>query len=422
MMTNLTDAIQLIRQGRKEDGRRLLEAVLRLDPQDIQAWFWYVETLPGLENRIQALNACLKMNPGNPQVQQALQTLQRQVGQASPPPPASSKVDPFVSGWQPTPEPFSPKPAFDYGDGGSSSFGLDEEEQDYLASAPPESADEYGGSQPSKSSMDFYPPPSTSSKLAFDWDALEREENARRGKSLVEIPAPAIEPIDEDPEPPGRSYPFYLVWLTALFPIDMDMYSSVLNDPEAGIGRAIEWSAIVGVIGGVVTPILFFLSPAFNSIRSDPQFRSLINTDSFTTSMIIWLVMTVVVTPIMQVISLVIRAAILNFVALMFGGKGGFGRTAYAMSAYTAPLSLIGILFSSLVMLGLASLDTFMPFIWVSVILMGLYTSFLDVRGLMAVHEYSAWDAIKTLVAPGVIAGIFGCLINLVVGLTSLAF
>lgn len=411
-MTNLTDAIQLIRQGRKDDARLLLESVLKLDPKNIQAWFWYVETMPTLEKRIQILEVCLKLNPGNPQVLQALQTLRgRQADQAPLPPSYSSapaRVDPFTSTHDP--EPLESEPAYDYGSSQSASYGL-EEEEDYLSAAPPESVFDYGGSQPSKSSTDFYPQPSAASKPAFDWDALEREENVRRGKSVVEIPLPAIEPIDEEPAPPpARSYPFYTVWLTALFPLDIGAFSSVLDDPDGGTGRAFEWMAITGVITGLLVPLFILRDPDFSTLVNMPEFRSLLGGMNPTTLMIILMAVMAVLSPILSILGLALNGAILNFLAMAFGGNGNFSRTVYAMAAFLAPASL------------LTSLFTLIPGLqWVGALL-GLYMSFLYVRALMAAHDLTTWGAIKTMLAPAVLLFVLGCLINLVFGLTSLAF
>ncbi len=65
-MLSLNNAIQLIRQGQKEEARQILEPLLKGEPGNIQAWFWYVETFPTTEKRIQTLEVCLKLNPGNP--------------------------------------------------------------------------------------------------------------------------------------------------------------------------------------------------------------------------------------------------------------------------------------------------------------------------------------------------------------------
>ncbi len=116
-MANLNEAVQLIRQGRKDEARRILEPVLKANPQDIQAWFWLVETCSTNEQRIKILEVCLKLNPGNPQALRALRALQARPG--SPPPvpsqasqPPAPKTD-EIPDWarRHAPEPVSPPPA-----------------------------------------------------------------------------------------------------------------------------------------------------------------------------------------------------------------------------------------------------------------------------------------------------------------------
>lgn len=83
-MTNLNEATQLISQERKDEARHILETILQANPQDIQAWFWYVETCSTNEQRINLLEICLKANPGNLQVLRALRALQARQCRSAP--------------------------------------------------------------------------------------------------------------------------------------------------------------------------------------------------------------------------------------------------------------------------------------------------------------------------------------------------
>jgi hypothetical protein len=74
-MADIKQAISLINQGKKREAQSILTELIRSNPQEITAWFWYVETLDSLEKRIQLLETCLKQNPGNPQVTKALEML-----------------------------------------------------------------------------------------------------------------------------------------------------------------------------------------------------------------------------------------------------------------------------------------------------------------------------------------------------------
>ena len=43
-MTDLNQAIQLIRQGQKFEAQRILQEIIKTEPKNIPAWFWYVDT------------------------------------------------------------------------------------------------------------------------------------------------------------------------------------------------------------------------------------------------------------------------------------------------------------------------------------------------------------------------------------------
>jgi len=71
----LRQAILLIKTGNKVEAQKLLKSLLETDLQNIHAWVWYVETLPSLNQKIRALELCLKYNPGNERVEKGLSVL-----------------------------------------------------------------------------------------------------------------------------------------------------------------------------------------------------------------------------------------------------------------------------------------------------------------------------------------------------------
>ena len=68
----LIEAIQLIRAGKKDAARAVLEPFLLDNPNHIQAWLWETELFSDEREKIKVLEVCLKQNPGNPQIIQAL--------------------------------------------------------------------------------------------------------------------------------------------------------------------------------------------------------------------------------------------------------------------------------------------------------------------------------------------------------------
>ncbi len=67
-MTNdeiLAAAIRLIKAGKKEAARSILEPFLLKNPNHIQVWMWEAEFFPNDHDKIKVLESCLKQNPGN---------------------------------------------------------------------------------------------------------------------------------------------------------------------------------------------------------------------------------------------------------------------------------------------------------------------------------------------------------------------
>ena len=115
-------------------------------------------------------------------------------------------------------------------------------------------------------------------------------------------------------------------------------------------------------------------------------------------------------TPLFSVIGLAISAGIQNFFALMFGGKGYYGRTVYALAAYLAPMSILIAALGIIPLVGQCATS-----------LLGLYNIILNVRALRAAHSISVWQALGVMFAPTIILIILGCLLVLVIGLPGLS-
>jgi pimeloyl-ACP methyl ester carboxylesterase len=72
---NLEIASQLIRSGRVEQARPLLELAIKEDFHNIQAWKLYADTCTNAKDKIRIWEFCLKHNPANPLAQKALASL-----------------------------------------------------------------------------------------------------------------------------------------------------------------------------------------------------------------------------------------------------------------------------------------------------------------------------------------------------------
>jgi hypothetical protein len=369
-MSSLNNAIQLIREGQKEAARQILEPLIRTESSNIQAWFWYVETYTAAEKRIQILEVCLKMNPGNAQVTQALQVLKgQQIAQPTFSPPPAQPPKPIVS---------QPQKVESY------STAYDE--------SPVYAPSSY---QYQPSYFDDTPtiPPEPVEKQKPAW---ERNANEFVDTSMLSKPKRA-----------ARSYSFLNAWTTVLLSMDSEAYADVLDDPEASAGRAFEWVAYAGIVSGLIFPLSLLTNPQFVALMDTPEFKEVFgNAGTNTFLVLMFSLIMMLVVPLANVIGLAFSAALYNFLALTFGGNGNYSRTAYALAAYFAP---IGILSSILLIIPLVGqcLGS----------VLGIYNFILTVRALQASHSLSLGKALAVIFAPTIILFIFACLIILIMGM-----
>lgn len=392
-MANLNEAVQLIRQGRKDEARRILESILKANPQDVQAWFWLVETCSTPEQRIKTLEVCLKLNPGNPQALRALRALQgggpvtpsssasSPISKPSVLPPASRPDESPARGQYFTPEPPPAAPAFVF-----------DEPEPEPAFAPAFEPSGGGWQQPRGES-----------KPAFDWDALEQESAPAGTKSLII----AEETRHREPksQPRAESLPFYRVWWQAVSAQSVAGYAAIFDDPDAGAGRAFEWIAYTGVLTGLLAPLTLVFNPQFAELRTLPEFQALTGRMSWTMLLVVMGLGMAVVAPLMGVIGLAINAWIYNLLAVLFGGKGTFGRTAYGQAAYLAPTSLAVTLFNLIPVAGSCLAAP-----------IGIYSIILNIRAIMAAHDLPVGRALGVILLPGVVFFVLCCLLSILFG------
>lgn len=74
-MSMLDDAIQAIRMGDKEEGRRLLEEMLETDESNEDIWLWLTAVVETDEDREVCLENVLALNPNNTIAQQSIAAL-----------------------------------------------------------------------------------------------------------------------------------------------------------------------------------------------------------------------------------------------------------------------------------------------------------------------------------------------------------
>ena len=382
-MSTLDNAIQLVRVGRKAEAQPILQGLIKADPKNIQAWFWYVETCATNEKQIQALETCLKFNPGNAQAAQALQKFRAQ----SPAAPATVRTPkPDL----PVEKPEEPKEDDIYSYDPRKPLFTPRESITEPRLRPDQSASSYSDQRAANDYGDFDSPSETvSQKKPWELDPSEYEDHSLLSK----------------PKKPAQTYSVFDVWMTVLTVQDVEAYEEILKDPKATLGRAFGWIALAGLVSAVTFPALILINPQYSELASMPEFQSLTANGDLTTFLILFTLVMLIVAPISGVINLAITGGIQNLLAGFFGGTGNFTRTVYALAAFVAPVTI------------LASLLAIIPVAGVCLAaLLGFYSLILNIRALRAAHSLTTGAAIGVLLAPGLIAMLFSCLLSFLVG------
>ncbi|MCB9145636.1 MAG: YIP1 family protein [Anaerolineales bacterium] len=403
-MSTIDQAVQLIRQGNKKEAQKILQAAIKSNPKDVPAWFWYVETCSTDKERIQLLEVCQKMNPGNTQVAQALQTLKGKYNVSSSQPAkhiapfqsiesdsasftqADLHSEPFLNSYPPA-EPESFRDNLFSGDT-RSSFGYEEPKQ---PENPWEDSSEYKPFSSSDLSSD--PFPQNKKKEAWEADYSDYEDTSM---------------LSRKPKPVVKTYSTFDAWMTVMSFSDIKAYEDVLDDPEAGLGRAFTWIAIAGAVNALVVPALFLTNPQYGEVLQMPEFRQLSQSYNMSALLVLVTVIMLLVAPISSVVGLVLTGGLQNLLARMFGGTGNFSRTVYAIAAYLAPTTIA---ISLLTMIPIVGQCLSAP--------LGFYSLYMNIRALRAAHSMSTGAALGAVLAPGILVFIFACLLMMFAGSAS---
>jgi hypothetical protein len=82
-MASLQQTIDLIKAGKKSQAREALVQLVRETPDNVQAWFWLVDTFDNDAQRVKVLEQCLKHNPENKEVRQAYEKFRARVAEVA---------------------------------------------------------------------------------------------------------------------------------------------------------------------------------------------------------------------------------------------------------------------------------------------------------------------------------------------------
>lgn len=180
------------------------------------------------------------------------------------------------------------------------------------------------------------------------------------------------------------------IWIRAVRPglaVDKAVaaYETLLTEaPNPTLGTAVKWVAIGGMIAGIIrgfTALIFGVAEG-----------------QFSEYSLLLLIGILIASLILLVIMFVISSLIMLGIAKALGGQGNLGNQSYMLAAVSAPMSII---FAALLIIpgsvgSLISLS------------IAVYTSWLSMVVLRALHQYSGGRAVLTvLIFLAIIFGLF---------------
>jgi Yip1 domain len=194
--------------------------------------------------------------------------------------------------------------------------------------------------------------------------------------------SPALEPTSAT----ASALSWSQAWIMAATQPNLGSYLSLAEDPSASVRKAFAWIFVSSLMGyGLATLIQLALFPTrLGGLEQSSQL------DFGSVSIALMLLLCFVpLAAVLAPLSLMLVAALQQFVAGALGGQGSFSRLYYVMGAYTAPITLVTTVLSAIPILGLCLGSA-----------LGFYNLFLNALALKAVNRFGWGSALISMLVP----------------------
>jgi hypothetical protein len=190
------------------------------------------------------------------------------------------------------------------------------------------------------------------------------------------------------------------IWIKAVTKPSEQTFIEITSSPEASSKTAFIWVFIAGTLSGLVTGLIQmallaagFQSQGFGQM-SGAAGRGIGASLGFA-------ICGAPVYGLLSVIGLAIGAAIIQWIAKLFGGTGTFEKMAYAIAAISVPITVVTMFLTPL---------SAVPYLGICTGLLsagiGLYALFLQITAVKAVNGFGWGPAIGSVLLPGVVIGL----------------
>jgi Yip1-like protein len=212
---------------------------------------------------------------------------------------------------------------------------------------------------------------------------------------------PPVPPAPPSPMLGSRPASMFQTWIDAVTKPNEGTYASIAASPNAKMSTAFLWV----FIGALVEWFAAFLVQG-TMMRQMLQQQGLGDQLPLasTTSRIVILICGAPIAAVISVVGFAIGAAIVQWVAKMFGGHGTFERMAYTLAAIAAPITIaqaVLVLLSAIPFVGLC--------FRIITILVSLYVIVLEIMAVKGVNGFGWGPAAGSVLIPGLVIGILCC-------------
>ncbi len=389
-MDQLQRAVELIKQGHRSEGGRLLMEILRADPRNEQAWLWMAIAVRDPQKKEDSLKRVLALNPGNQQAQKMLARLEDRATPSSVEEQQPAEIEEQQAPPTPPQEEFRKGP-----------FITDEElpsmEQESLPSRergfsflteeqPGEETQQPGlPPQEEEQTISGYQPPKSYLEQPDQNEAVDQEA-----------------PPDSGVQPEDRTFGELVQNWTKIFRMNERFFRAELPYANAG-------DTFLNVLVNTIITVIFFMisgtiqfQAAMQALQSELAMvgQQLPNLGVLFVGLLIG---TVLFTP----LSFYLSVGLQFLGARIFGGRGKYGQQAYLQSQFLVPVTILS---------GLITLGSLLPFVGCVLGIVGLalwiWTIILTVRSLKVAHNLSTGRALLAVLAiPLLLIFIGGCIL-----------
>jgi len=219
-------------------------------------------------------------------------------------------------------------------------------------------------------------------------------------------------PMMDDPNKPGPAG-WFQVWMKAVTKPNEQTFIDITDSPNATSKTAFLWVFIAGTVSMIIQSILQSIYTATGTMPSIPipgleQYMPASGGGDVASAGVSFVV-SLCISPFVGLLSIgffALFAAVVQWIAKMFGGVGTFDKLAYALAAISVPFTLVS---------SILALFSAIPFIGAcfGIISFGLsiYVLVLQVLAVKGVNRFGVGPAIGALFIPGLVIFIFCCCI-----------